>query len=365
MTLKIAILADDLTGALDTGTPFVARGLSVAVALDSRRLGDARDHDCDVLVVNTASRALAAAHAAERIREAARAIAPLAPRVIMKKIDSRLKGNVAVECDVLAEVFGRTCMVVAPAIPDQQRFTKGGLVVGRGVEAPLSIREAFSTTALPLTIADAASDADLDGIVRDQDWSMALAVGARGLGAALARLLGDGSALKPIPFVPTGRTLFAFGSRDPITAAQIARLEHTRWLRHVGDALMGRVTEELASIALPALFRCTGAIEADGASVARRFAAGIHSVIDRTKPDMLMLGGGDTALAVLERLGIDLVCPKGEIEPGIPWFEVMGDDGRAFRCAVKSGGFGTADSLLALVAESSREPHVNEETSIG
>ncbi|RYC13984.1 four-carbon acid sugar kinase family protein [Ciceribacter ferrooxidans] len=365
MTLKIAILADDLTGALDTGTPFVARGLSVTVALDSRHLADARNCETDVLVVNTASRALTEMEAAERIREAAIAIAPLAPRIVMKKIDSRLKGNVAVECEALADVFGRTFMVIAPAIPDQQRFTKAGMVVGRGVDTPLSIGAVFGRTALPLTIADAASDADLDGIVRAHDWMTTLAVGARGVGAALARLLGHEREQKSTLFVPTGRTLFAFGSRDPITAAQIVRLEESRWLRHVGDAPMGEIMDDPASIALPALFRCTGAIEADGAGVARRFAAGLQSVIDRTKPDMLMLGGGDTALAVLDRLGIELVRPQGEIEPGIPWFEVTGTDGRTFRCAVKSGGFGTADSLLALVAESSRVPHLNEETSIG
>lgn len=361
MTLKIAILADDLTGALDTGTPFVACGLSVTVALDSRHLAGARDCGTDVLVVNTASRALAAEDAAERVRDAAIALVPLRPGILMKKIDSRLKGNIAAECAALAAVFGRTRMMVAPAIPDQQRFTKNGLVVGRGVDTPLSIRAVFGAKALPLAIADAKSDTDLDNIVRALHWQTTLAVGARGLGAALARFLGDVRKGGTTPFVPTGRTLFAFGSRDPITTEQIARLEASRWLRHVRDAPMGQVPDDPAPVALPALFRCTGATEEDGATVARRFAAGIKSVIDRTRPDMLMLGGGDTALAVLERLGIELVRPMGEIEPGIPWFEVT--DHRSFRCAVKSGGFGGPDSLLALVTE--RALHMNEETSIG
>ncbi|MDI6837971.1 MAG: four-carbon acid sugar kinase family protein [Rhizobiaceae bacterium] len=364
MTLKVAILADDLTGALDTATPFVECGLSVGVVLDSRRLHTPH-HGCDVLVLNTASRALPATDAAKRVRAAALEIAPLEPRILMKKIDSRLKGNVAAECAALAAVFGRTRMVVAPAIPDQQRFTKNGLVVGRGVDTPLSIRAVFGAKALPSTIADAESDTDLDNIVRAHDWQTTLAVGARGLGAALARFLGDVRKGGTSPFVPAERTLFAFGSRDPITTGQIARLEASRWLRHVRDAPMGQVPDDPASIALPALFRCTGAIEEDGATVARRFAAGFQSVIDRTGPDMLMLGGGDTALAVLERLGIELVRPMGEIEPGIPWFEVTDADHRSFRCAVKSGGFGGADSLLALVTEKSRTLNMNQETSIG
>lgn len=40
MTLKVAIIADDLTGALDTGTLFVDAGLSVVVAIDVEAIDD-------------------------------------------------------------------------------------------------------------------------------------------------------------------------------------------------------------------------------------------------------------------------------------------------------------------------------------
>lgn len=58
MTLEVAIIADDLTGALDTGTPFVDAGLSVAVAIDVDAIPEALLTGCNVVVVNTASRAL-------------------------------------------------------------------------------------------------------------------------------------------------------------------------------------------------------------------------------------------------------------------------------------------------------------------
>jgi uncharacterized protein YgbK (DUF1537 family) len=64
---------------------------------------------------------------------------------------------------------------------------------------------------------------------------------------------------------------------------------------------------------------------------------------------MIMVGGGDTALAVFRELGVSVLFPKGEIEAGIPWFDVTGVNGRQFRCAVKSGGFGNSDSLLRLI----------------
>ncbi|MDC9812389.1 four-carbon acid sugar kinase family protein [Rhizobium binxianense] len=347
MTLQAAIIADDLTGALDTGTPFVAAGLSVAVAVDVEAAQQAFATGCDVVVVNTASRALGEREAAERVRSATKVFREVKPGVIMKKIDSRLKGNVAAESLALADALGLKNILVAPAIPDQERLTYRGCVVGRGVNKPLPIAKLFEGSADNVVVADAEDDTDLDRIVEGHDWLKTLAVGARGLGAALARWLGEVG--RPVTeFAATQRTLFAFGSRDPITTAQMNRLEASGALRMVVDAPMGEI-ECGEGLALPALLRCNGDLAADAGLVASRFATGVKTVIDDTKPDMLMVGGGDTALAVFQALGVRVLTPKGEIEAGVPWFDVTAADGRHFRCAVKSGGFGRPDSLLKLV----------------
>lgn len=348
MTLKAAIIADDLTGALDTGTPFVEAGLSVAVAVDVEAAQEAIATGCDIVVINTASRALGEHEAAERVRLAAESLRGASLTVVMKKIDSRLKGNIAAESLALADALGLKTILVAPAVPDQERVTYRGCVVGRGVDRPLPVADLFEGRTDGVTVADAEEDIDLDQIVADHDWRLTLAVGARGLGAALARQLGEAGRQPVSEFAATRRTLFAFGSRDPITAVQMDRLEASGLLRAVVDAPMGRV-ECGEGMALPALMRCTGDMAADAALVARRFAAGVRSVIDDTGPEMLMVGGGDTALAVFHALDVRVLAPKGEIEAGVPWFDVTAVDGRHFRCAVKSGGFGNSDSLLRLV----------------
>ncbi|RWX19088.1 four-carbon acid sugar kinase family protein [Rhizobium hidalgonense] len=346
MTLKAAIIADDLTGALDTGTPFAAAGLSVAVAVDVEAARDAIATGCDVVVVNTASRALNEREAAERIRLAVEMLGGAKPGIVMKKIDSRLKGNVAAESLALAGALGLKNILVAPAIPDQERLTYRGCVVGRGVDRPLPIADLFAS-ADNVVVADAEDDTDLDQIVEGHVWLTTLGVGARGLGAAFARRLGEAG--RPVAeFTATPRTLFAFGSRDPITSAQMNRLEASGALRMVVDAPMGQI-ECGEGLALPVLLRCSGDMAADAMLVAGDFAAGVKRVIDDTRPDMLMVGGGDTALAVFRALGVRMLMPKGEIEAGIPWFDVTAADGRSFRCAVKSGGFGKPDSLLKLV----------------
>ncbi|PDT01710.1 hypothetical protein CO666_23790 [Rhizobium chutanense] len=348
MTLKAAIIADDLTGALDTGTPFVAAGLSVAVAVDVGAAQDAIATGCDVVVVNTASRALGKREAVETVRAATEVLRGEKPLVVMKKIDSRLKGNVAAESLALAEALGLKTILVAPAIPDQERVTYRGCVVGRGVPKPLPIADLFGRGGDNVVVADAEDDLDLDQIVDGHDWMRTLAVGARGLGAALARRLGE-AGQPAMEFAASPRTLFAFGSRDPITVVQMNRLEASGALRMVVDAPVGEIGCG-EGLALPVLLRCTGDLTADAGLVASRFAAGVKAVIDDTRPDMLMVGGGDTALAVFRALGVRVLAPKGEIEAGIPWFDVTAGDGRQFRCAVKSGGFGHPDSLLRLVS---------------
>lgn len=347
MAIQVAIIADDLTGALDTGTPFAAAGLSVVVATDVEDIPIALSGRPDVLVVNTASRALPPEEAEARIGLAAAAIAVAEPAFLFKKIDSRLKGNVAVESEAVAKASGYRKLVVAPAIPDQQRFTRGGAVVGRGVDKPIPILPLFAGPGADLIIADAETDGDLDRVLASHDWSDTVAVGTRGLGLALARRLRKPDT-NSTPFRTSAATLFAIGSRDPITMAQMTALEECRQLHTVIDAPAGALVVPLET-GLPALIRCSGEIVEDSATVASRFAETIQAAIEALMPDTVVTGGGDTAYALLRALEAGVLFPKGEIEPGIPWCEVLLKNGRHIRVAVKSGGFGTRESLIQAI----------------
>ncbi|WP_164305484.1 four-carbon acid sugar kinase family protein, partial [Streptococcus pneumoniae] len=58
-----------------------------------------------VVAVSTASRHLSPAEAGARVRQAALALAGRSPRIVFRKIDSRLKGNLESETRALLEVF--------------------------------------------------------------------------------------------------------------------------------------------------------------------------------------------------------------------------------------------------------------------
>lgn len=352
MTLRLAIIADDLTGALDTSAPFVAAGLRVAVAISPGGIAAALASGADIVAINTASRALPPLEATARVAQAAATLAKANPPIIFKKIDSRLKGNPGVEAHAIADMAGRAGLIVAPAVPDQQRVTRNGQVAGRGVDTPIEVAPRFLHPHRPASVVDAQTQADLDAIVAATDWSNVVAVGARGLGIAFARLLGQPA--QAAAFQPDAHTLFALGSRDPITEAQIERLAKAGI--PVLDAPAGAIppTEHH----LPLVLRCTGPLTDDPAHVARRFASGLVALVTTEQPATLVTGGGDTALAILEALGVAMIEPQGEAAPGLPWFWIIAPDRRHIRCVVKSGGFGDTEVLASLLASPPQATHL-------
>ncbi len=115
MSERWLILADDLTGAADSGVAFAKRGLSAEVVWGEH----AREQgEVAVLAYDTDSRRLNAAAAFARQREAARRF--LTPGVpLYKKIDSTLRGQPAAEiagiCATLRESGRPPCGIFAPA----------------------------------------------------------------------------------------------------------------------------------------------------------------------------------------------------------------------------------------------------------
>ena len=122
--LALGIVADDLTGAMDSSGYFAARGLSTDVILDPSYSSDA-----DVVVITTSSRAEHPNVARERVRQAVKG---LAGRTIYKKIDSTLRGNIGAE--LMAAMHEADCekAIVAPAFPAVGRTTVNGVLLVDG-----------------------------------------------------------------------------------------------------------------------------------------------------------------------------------------------------------------------------------------
>ncbi|MCJ8141087.1 hypothetical protein MU449_14710 [Falsirhodobacter halotolerans] len=325
MTLRLAIIADDLTGALDAAAPFAGRGLSVQVALSSADLPEALAAGTDVVTVSTRSREVTEAEACAMVAEAVAALPPGLP--VFKKIDSRMKGHIAAELALFPE--GPT--LVAPAIPDFDRRVEDGCVTGFGVETPIAIAPLLGR---PASIPDIRSEADMRRAI--DAAPDALLVGARGLAEALAcRMTGRDAAMAPPLTGPRGTLVI--GSRDPITLAQVAALDVPRVSAPNG------VVPPLPPQDLLVIQATQGDHEATGLEVAANLAQGLR---DHPAPDTLFLTGGATAEAILTGYGIRTMRLLGECLPGLPVAQAGG-----MIIVAKSGGFGTPDTLAQVVAK--------------
>ncbi|MBB6730671.1 four-carbon acid sugar kinase family protein [Cohnella zeiphila] len=121
--MKIAIIADDLTGAGDTGVQFARGGMKTLVLL---RSNPDRTPDADVLILDTDSRSLSAEEAYAKVRKAAEYVKICGAEVVFKKIDSTLRGNIGAELDAVYDAFQPDFVVFAPAYPQYGRVVRHG-----------------------------------------------------------------------------------------------------------------------------------------------------------------------------------------------------------------------------------------------
>jgi len=330
---RVLILADDLTGALDSACAFAARGLSTQVVLRLEDLGAAvADPTIQVVAYVSASREVPAAQAAAVVSRICNVIQGF-DGIIFKKIDSRLKGNIGAELAPLAQLFPRR-ILACPAIPSQGRQVVGQAIAGTGIPHPIAIA---SVLGLPAEIPDCATDEDIDRILPGR-ISENLYVGAAGLAGAIARRLAPAISMcslnLPRPL------LLAIGSRDPITLAQIAAASVPAQLAPNG------VVPDL-NLAPEVLVQLAAGNEViDGATAADRFAVGVAEQLDRLRARALFACGGETAYVIMRVLGCTRLDLRGEVLPGVP---VAYCPARNLTILTKSGGFGGPDLLLELL----------------
>ena len=340
MPPDVLIIADDLTGALDSSVAFAEPGRSVVVARSPDAITELLHQSPDVLAVNTASRECDAEEAAKRMA-AALARLPVADiPIIMKKVDSRLKGNIASEMAALQAALGARRIIAAPAIPTMGRRVTGGILGGDGIAEPIDVASRIGISA---EITDAESDRDMDDVVASAG-SGVLWVGARGLAFALARIAGRP---EPQPFRLTPPLMIVNGSRDPITMAQVERLQG---LTPVADAPDGAVPA-MTEAELPLVLSISdGGGDLAGDAAGACFCDGVSRLLNVLRPRSLLVAGGESCNGILDRLGIRSLQVAAELRPGLPVSHAAAPWGN-LQLVTKSGGFGTPSLLAEIFAE--------------
>ncbi|MBT9136950.1 MAG: hypothetical protein DDT34_02036 [Firmicutes bacterium] len=261
MTKLYGIIADDLTGAGDTGAQFALAGLATRALFGDWGMKDLEG--ADAVVFNTDSRPLHAAKAKFAVASAATALVNAGVEIFFKKIDSTLRGPIGAEIDAVLGSTGLGTALVCPAFPANGRTVVGGYLLvegqpvakgaaGRDPVTPVtesyipkllagqSSRPVFHCSlsdledgnlaaiickakeASGLLVCDATSDAHLMQIARvalDERQGL-LFVGAAGLAAPLAQIVALESGKAKAVNLSKG-VLTLVGSVNPVTREQV------------------------------------------------------------------------------------------------------------------------------------------------
>lgn len=419
-------IADDFTGALDTGVQFAARGIPTQVTVDPEV--DFAAHDTAVLVVDTETRHLPASEAYEKVFHLSRRALAYGIRNIYKKTDSALRGNIGAELTALLQASGRKNLPFLPAFPQAGRITRQGFHYIDGIpvtESPFGldpfepVRHASVTeliaeqcgtpakscpaptpdSSLPdepgILVFDAESTDDLLSTGRrlSEAGMLSISAGCAGFGAILPDLLDifEGKP-RPLPSLDP-RFLVVCGSVNPITLAQLDRaeragfarirltprqkLEPGYWSGSHGQKELLQIEEILAQNPRciietndPGGNQPTADYAAklciDRETLRVRIAGSLGYLVGElfTSPFLgtLLLTGGDTLLQCMNCVGVTELEPLCELEQGVVLAR-FSCNGCTRHVITKSGGFGKEDLLTELASRIASGSGGQNETS--
>ncbi|UCF72163.1 MAG: four-carbon acid sugar kinase family protein [Deltaproteobacteria bacterium] len=120
---EIVVIADDLTGAADTGVQFCPYFTNTILTSYDNLSRNFDILTSQALAIYTNSRSMKAESAQKRVRLVAQQLRAFQPKQIYKKVDSCLRGNLGAEVDEIVDEMGFELSFIAPAFPEMGRVT--------------------------------------------------------------------------------------------------------------------------------------------------------------------------------------------------------------------------------------------------
>lgn len=390
---KIGIIADDFTGAMDSGAQFVGskyRGNQKNWQVCFRL---ANEPFADVEIINTASREKPLEEAVTAVSLAAKV---LQGRLLFKKIDSTMRGHVAAEALAILRTTGQSKAVICPAAPLQGRVLIDGVVKVNTVPLHLTtfkddpaypastslISELISETSThirlydvrqgvsavcglirkaktPLVSCDAETVDDLNIVAQACIDINALPCGAFGLANAL--VLAENGVKTSESSHPNGSamipSLVIIGSANQVARSQVQTLAQKKGVIVItlpekpDDLTRSRVEQAIKKGLVVVL--CAQSSETIRTSDWLNFSETISnfsaSLLTTYQPASLFVVGGETVTFLCRKLRIESIELLGEFAPGIPYGVLRGGPMNGTLLITKAGGFGKDTSLVDVL----------------
>lgn len=403
---RLLILADDFTGALDTGVQFASRGARTCVVTDPAYDFSRAEEALEVLVLDAETRHLPPGAAYRVVHRAVQDALAAGFSYIYKKTDSALRGNIGSELAAVLDGAGAQSLAFIPALPHMRRITRDGIhyidqvpvarsvfgqdpfepvtessverIIAAQTGTPVVLhrrgRPAEDRPGIQLYDAETQEDlAQIGGSLAD----IHLTAGCAGFAPVLAELL-ELQGAAPVQPALHPDLLVACGSVNPVTLRQLAAAEaagfphihltpeqklEPSWLSTPAcDAVVEGWLETARQEGRFLLDVNDPAGRSDTGDYARRrglttedlririsaqLGKLIQKLLDGGLEATLLCTGGDTLLALTRAVGVAELIPLGELDAGAVLTAFV-YRGRTCHIIAKSGGFGEPDLFVRL-----------------
>ncbi len=407
--VKLLMIADDFTGALDSGVQFAVRGAKTLVVTNPAYDFSQAEEDVQVLVLDAETRHLTPEAAYGVVFQATKNALKNGFTYIYKKTDSALRGNVGAELTAVLDAAGADSLAFLPALPKINRVTRKGIhyidglpvaesifghdpfepvttssvaeIIHAQSKVPVALHElgAVEGESQPgIQVYDAETEEDLQRISRALGRKrLRLCAGCTGFAAVLAELLEIQGTPPGLPdLLPP--LFVACGSVNQVTLRQMETAEKAGF-RHVHLTPVQKLepgwleTEDCAAVMAswleavekgkhfildvndPAGWSDTAdyakeqglTTEDLRVRISSQLGLLVQRLLDQGLDTTLLCTGGDTLLALTRAVGVAELTPVCDMDTGavLTAFVYLG---KTYHIISKSGGFGEPDLFIRL-----------------
>ena len=400
---QLLIIADDLTGALDSGVHFATKGIQTVVKVSKEYEPTS---DADVIIIDSETRHVDPKLAYEIVFNLVRAARKQGVSYFLKKTDSVLRGRIGEEILAMSDASNETIHFI-PAYPSQGRTTKNGIqyvdgiavhnsIFGKDPFAPVTgetIKEILNIKSIPIFVMghpqsdcsktrsiivyDAENDKEVEGILQalHEGDSLHFLAGCAGLAQVLAEILPFEK--NKVSYHTDASDIFVVcGSLNPISKSQIefacqhgfTRLQLPKGAKFVKNFLETEAGEEFLFLLSQSCANhspiivdvfdeepCCNNIQDEDATIINEGRELVAGVLGALLQKWIQMGinqipvviGGDTLDGFLGSVNYNELRPICELSAGVVLSELVLAD-RKIALVSKSGGLGHLETLVDI-----------------
>ncbi|MGI6581020.1 MAG: four-carbon acid sugar kinase family protein [Erysipelotrichaceae bacterium] len=391
---KILILADDLTGALDSGVQLARKGAYVKVITNYTYKIELPVKDIDVVVINTETRHLSKEEAYSNTFRVLKDLNLEGIDMIYKKTDSVLRGNIGAELEAVMKATGKNHIQFIPAYPKLGRTTKNGIhyiygtpisdsIFSKDLRNPITESNVTSIihqqSDVPVILSDeenrkegiilhdCCTNQQLEEIYKklEKQNDLSLLAGCAGfMEMVMLNTKKYKDHLCEIKVDGIKEIIVLCGTTNPVSLKQLEYAEiaganyirvsmfdivqENNW-REKFDIELKNFLIKKSRIGLKIIGTTADVIHFEKASqqIADGFGYIAKRVLKNSANTVLMVIGGDTLLSVMKELNVECISPKCELFPGVVLSEFCYENKNRYLIS-KSGGFGSPQLLIDI-----------------